>query len=276
MARAIFVASVFFATAVIPRVASAQSPGMDCTIQPFRTVDLASPVPGVVATVEVAVSDFVDAGAVAATLESGVERATVELADARAAINSEVKANSVNLTFDQRRKERMQALYAKKSVSIDLRDEAAREQELSRWRLQQAKDVKAVRALELARAQEQLKQKTIRTPISGFVVKQFKDPGEYVEDQPILRIAQLNPLTVELRVPVAQRGDYRLGMRADVFPDDANERAYAAEITAIDRVADAAKGTVGLHLTLPNPDYDVLAGVRCTARFGTNAAAMSR
>lgn len=252
----------------IQSVAAQEIPLLDCLINPYRVVDIASSVPGVVSHIYADTSAYLKAGEVAAELDSRVEQATVVLAQARADIDSEVKANSVNLAFDERRSERIQSLYDKKTVSIELKDEADRGQSLSRWRLRQAKDLKGIRVLELARAQEQLNQKTVRSPIDGFVVKRFKDVGEYVEDQPILRVAQLDPLAVEAVVPLELRSRMTKGMRALVYPETPGVDPVEAEITVIDQVADASTSTFGVQLTLPNPHYEILSGVKCTLNFG--------
>lgn len=251
--------------------AAQEMPLLDCLINPYRVVDLASPVPGVVSELYAQESTFLKAGEVAAELDSRVEQATVVLAQARADIDSEVQANAVNLAFDERRKERVQSLYDKKTVSIELKDEADRGQSLSRWRLRQAKDLKAVRALELARAQEQLNQKTVRSPIDGFVIKHFKQVGEYVEDQPIMRVAQLDPLTVQAVVPLELRSRIAKSMRALVYPDTPGVEPVEAEVAVIDQIADAATGTFGIQLTLPNPHYEILSGVKCTLNFGAGS-----
>lgn len=257
--------------------AAEELPPLDCVINPYQVVDLASSVPGVLDKVYVNRSDFIEQGEIAASLEAGVERASVVLAQARAAIDSEVQVNTVNLEFDQRRKDRMDALYAKKSISIDVKDEASREQSLSRWRLRQARDLKDIRKLELLRAEEQLKQKTIRTPIAGFVLQRFKEAGEYVEDQPIMRIAQLDPLYVEAVAPLRLHGRIASGMRAQVYPDISKQEYFEAEVTVIDRVGDAGSGTFGVRLTLPNPQYKLLAGAKCMLKFtGSTALAASQ
>lgn len=253
-------------------VAAQEMPLLDCLINPYRVVDLASPVPGVVSEVYAKESMYLKAGEVAAELDARVERATVVLAQARADIDSEVNANAVNLAFDDRRQERVQSLYDKKTVSIELKDEADRGQSLSRWRLRQAKDLKAIRALELARAQEQLDQKTVRTPIDGFVLKLFKEVGEYVEDQPILRVAQLDPLSVQAVVPLELRSRINKGMRALVYPETPGVEPVEAEVSVIDQIADATTGTFGVKLTLPNPHYEILSGVKCTLNFGAGAS----
>jgi len=155
----------------------------------------------------------------------------------------------------------MEALYEKNSVSVDARDDAQRRKALSQWRLQQAQDLKEIRYLELQRAEAQLAQKTIRTPVAGFVVERFRDEGEYVEDQPILRIAQLDPLRIDAVVPTEYRARIVTGMPAKIYPDINRDEYVTTKVTVVDRVGDASSGTFGVQLTLPNPDYAVMAGV---------------
>ena len=255
-----------------PVTAAEQLPPLDCVINPYRTVDLASSVPGVLERVDVGLSDFVKAGDVVANLEAGVESASVVLAEARAGIVSEIKVSEVNLDYDRRRKDRMDALYQKKTVSIEIRDEAARDHSLSRWRLQQARDLKEIRQLELLRAEEQLKQKIIRSPIDGFVLRRYKDAGEYVEDQPVVRIAQLNPLSVNTLVPIDLHGRITVGMSAKVYTQESIQRPLLAQVDVIEKVGDAATGTYSVRLSLPNPDFKILAGVKCSIQFGSGAA----
>lgn len=263
---------VIISSLTVPLSAAEQLPPLDCVINPYRTVDLASSVPGVLERVDVGLSDFVKAGEVVASLEAGVESASVVLAKARAGIQSEIKVSEVNLDFDRRRKDRMDSLYEKKTVSIEIRDEAERGHSLSRWRLQQAKDLKEIRQLELLRAQEQLKQKIIRSPIDGFVLKTFKDAGEYVEDQPIVRIAQLNPLSVDALVPIDLHGRITQGMNAKIYTQESPQSPLLAQVSVIEKVGDAASGTYSVRLSLPNPDFKILAGVKCSIQFGSGAA----
>lgn len=270
--RAKLIACLVLATLPAAYTAAEELPPFDCVINPYRTVDLASSVPGVLETLYVDKSDYIEQGEIAASLVAGVERASVVLAKARAAIESEVQVNSVNLDFDRRRKERMDALYEKKTISIEIKDEAEREHSLSRWRLQQARDLKNIRQLELLRAEEQLKQKTIRTPIAGFVLTRFKEAGEYVEDQPIMRIAQLDPLYVEAVIPIEFHGQVNKGMRAQVYTGKSQSDSSEARVTVVDRVGDAGTGTYAIRLTLPNPDFKVLAGVRCSLKFSGGGA----
>lgn len=121
--------------------------------------------------------------------------------------------------------------------------------------------------LELSRAMAELQQRTVRSPITGVVVKRFLSPGEFVNHAPIVELAQLDPLRVEVFAPVALLGQVRVGARAQVMPEAPVGGTYAARVTIVDRVLDAASGTFGVRLALANPGYRLPAGLRCKVRL---------
>ncbi len=242
-------------------------PALDCVINPYKVFDLGSGVRGVLDKVNVELSDYVEANQVVAELDAGVERASVAVARARAEITSEMLLGQLNLEFDQRRKERIDNLYAAKSVSIQHQEDAQLEAQLSQQRLQEAAERENIRKLELWRAQERLEQKIVRSPGSGFVLKKFKSVGEYVEDQPIVRIAQLDRLSVEVIAPMELFGQIEVGMSADIYPETMESAPRRAEVSIVDRMGDIASGTFGVRLSLPNADYAIPAGVKCTMQF---------
>ena len=121
--------------------------------------------------------------------------------------------------------------------------------------------------MELARAEEELARRSIRAPVDGVVVEVTVAPGEYTHEQaPILTIAELDPLHVEVFVPIARYDDLDVGMPAKVGAELFDVEA-TAHIAVIDRVFDPASATFGVRLHLPNPDYEILAGQRCRLRF---------
>lgn len=242
-------------------------PSLDCVITPYAMVEVASAVPGVLEAVHVDRSDLVEEGQVVAQLDSGVERAAVALAQARAAMDTDIHLQRANLAFDQREQERLSSLYAKKVASFHEKDKAERDAAVSRWKVRKARDLHRLRQLELRKAEQVLNQKTVTSPISGVVVQRLRAPGEYVEDQPILQIAQLHPLKVEAIVPMALFGQIRPGMQGEVMPETVSNGAYRATVTVVDRMGNAASGTFGVRLELPNPDYVLPAGQRCGVRF---------
>jgi len=242
-------------------------PGVDCVINPYRVADVASPVAGIIERLNVQRSQQVSAGQVVAQLNADVERANVDLAKFRAGIQSEINLGSLNMDFDARRAQRFNTLRQQKIISAENLEEAEREEGLSKWKLQQARELANVRKLELHRAEEQLSQKSIRAPFDGFILDTFKHSGEYVEDQAILRMAQLDPLVIEAIVPMENFGQITAGMQAEILPEILSTDHLLAKVTIVDRIGDTASRTFGVRLVMPNPDNRIPAGLKCVVKF---------
>jgi len=263
------IANAVLLSAGIPALpALAQGLGsLDCVIEPHEIIDVASRVDGIVDVLSVERGDVVVAGQVLAKLDSGVEEAAVAAARSRARANAEIEANNISVDFAKRRRDRLETLYKDSVISGDQMDEVATEAVLSKIRLDQAKENRRLAELELARSIEILERHTIVSPIDGVVVQRYLSPGESTEDQPIMRIAQIDPLRIEVIVPVSAFGSIRKGQLAYVYPEAPKEGRFPARVTVVDRVADAASGTFRVRLSMPNPDYAVPSGLKCNIEF---------
>lgn len=73
--------------------------------------------------------------------------------------------------------------------------------------------------LELRRASAEIERRMIKSPITGVVLERSLHPGEFAKQDPILKLAQLDPLRVEVFAPVALLGKVTVGMEAQVFPE---------------------------------------------------------
>jgi len=250
-----------------------ESRDLDCVITPSAQVEVSAAVPGVLQEVNADRSDRVTKGQLLAQLDSGVELAELELAQARTQMDAKVRLGKTNLRYDRRSWRRLAKLHSDNLVSAELKEEAEREANVSGWRLQDAKDLQLQRELEKKRAQQVLLRRQVFSPIDGIVVQRLRHPGEYVEEQPILRIAQLDPLYVEAIVPMTEFGQIRKGMRANVFSDINQDQAFPAQVVVVDSVGDAASGTFGVRLTISNPENEIPAGVNCRVRLVDNRVA---
>jgi len=251
---------------LIPFSATAAD-GVDCLIEPNMVVDVSSAVEGVVERFHVERSDFVEQGQLLLELESGVEIAAVNKARARAQMEGALNSQRSSLEFNERRLNRVRQLYKKGLVSSFEMDEAETQVELARAELQKAEDEQKLAILELQRAEETLNLRRIRSPFKGVVVERFKSPGESVEDKPIVKLAQLDPLRVEVYMPASDFGKIKPGLYARVSPENSASEEYLTEIKLVDRVIDAASGTFTVRLELPNPDQKIPSGLRCKASF---------
>ena len=158
-------------------------------------------------------------------------------------------------------------LYEKKATTLLEKDEAATDALLASLILRQTMHRKELAEFELARAQELFKRRTIYSPITGVVLQRMLSPGETVNDRPIIRVAQINVVKVEVIIPVKYFGQVHEGMQAQVMPKYPGASARVATVTVVDRVVDAASDTFGVRLELQNPDLKIPAGVRCEIEF---------
>ena len=240
----------------------------DCLVQPKMVLKLGTPVPGLISEVLVDRGAILKKGDVIARIESGVEAATVALAKARAENDSAVRSSGTKVEFQRRKEERAKQLRKNETVSVAAADEAETAARIAETELDEAKVNLQLAQLELARASEILRQRTIRSPINGIVVARMLGPGEYAFDQAqLVTISQIDPLNVEAFVPLSQFGKIRAGMVAEIYPEEPIGGRYTATVTIVDHVFDAASGTIGIRLELPNPDYKLPAGLKCQVRF---------
>ena len=239
----------------------------DCVIEPNKVAEVSSAATGVIEGVMVKRGELVKKGQALAMLESGVERATVELARVRSERDKAIKARHARLEFAQRLLQRNQELFAQKLISEQVVDEAETDVLLAELELGEFIEERKIAILELERAQEALEVRTIRSPFSGVVIDVLVAPGESIENRPLFKIASINPLNVEIIAPVALFGKIKKGAKAIVTPEEPIGGKHTAKVVIVDRVLDAASGTFGIRLQLPNRKYKLPAGLRCKVDF---------
>jgi len=239
----------------------------DGLIEPYVVVDIGAPAEGVVAGVNVDRSSSVKKGQILVEMESSVERATLEKAKAMATFNGEIGLEKTQLAFAKRAHGRFKRLEA---IANHDKDQAATEILRVSHRLKKAREKMTLAKFELKKAQAILNRCSIKSPISGVVVERYVSPGEYVNNQPLLRVAQIDPLRVEVIVPAQVFGRIFPGMTATIVPELPQYGEQTATVTIVDKVIDAASSTFGVRLELPNAELQMPSGLRCLVRFEIN------
>ncbi|MES9943325.1 MAG: efflux RND transporter periplasmic adaptor subunit [Candidatus Thiodiazotropha sp.] len=240
---------------------------LDGVIEPFMTVELSSRIDGILEVVSVDVGDSIVRNQVVAKLESEVEQAALEYARAKASIDSDVRLQEVSLAYGRRQLNRIKELHEKKLSSFQDYDKVDTETRLTRYKLAQAKEIKYLAELDLKQAEALYNRHTIRSPIDGIVVDRYLNPGESVEERPIVKIAQVNPLRVEVVAPVSLLGKIKLGQLAMVSPEKPVGGSHQAVVKIVDPILDAASGTFRIRLEIPNENSKLTSGLRCQVRF---------
>jgi len=248
-------------------------PELDCLIEPETTIDLASAVDGVIESLYVDKGDAVAAGQPIARLQSLVEEAQLRLAQARAERSDHIRYHQANSQFNERRKERFKKLPKNEVISaLDL-DDAENQAVLARLELRKAQTDKYIAEFELAYAQAQLNLRTIRSPMDGVVVQRYLQPGESTENKAIIKLARIDPLKVEAYAPASLVGKVAKGMEAELSPEVPSPGLGKATVSVVDPIVDAASGSFGIRLSLPNPEGRPLGGLKCKVRFLPTPAA---
>jgi RND family efflux transporter MFP subunit len=242
----------------------------DCMIEARQNIEIRSPVEAVIESVKVKRGDIVSKGQVLVTLESGPERAAVALAQSRAKMQGEIKAAEARVEIADKKAGRAEELVKQNFISANARDEAQAELKLATEELRRARDNQRLNELEAIRAAEILALRTIRSPFEGVVVEVLLRPGEFgaiTFKDPIMKLAEIHPLHVEAVLPVSLYGQVRAGQRAIVLPESPVGGSYQTTVMVVDRIVDAASGTFGVRLELPNRKHTIPAGVRCRVQF---------
>ena len=247
------------------RVGSTMARSVGCLIEPDRVADVGSQVVGLVERLHVERGDNVKAGQSLITLRGDVERANMGVADTRSRVDAEILAAQASLDLAQQKVRRAESLVAQKFVSQQAVDQARGEAEVARQKLKQVESQRQIWVEERKVAQAQLALRTVRSPFTGVVVERYVNQGERVEERPMLRVAVIDPLRVELLVPTALYGKLAKGDRIQVLPELPDAQPVTATVRHVDRVLDAASNSFRVRLSLPNPDYRLPAGLRCKA-----------
>ncbi len=247
---------------------AAGSAAFDCLIEPRLRLELAAPVAGILQEVLVDRGGYVRKGDVLARLDSAVEEATVALDKARAASEAAIASRSARVAFLTRRRDRFSQLQSRGAVPDAELDEAAADLAIAKADLAEARDQRRIASLEYERSVASLNQRSVRSPIDGVVVERKLAAGEYAYDQaPIMTLAEVDPLNVEVYLPIAFFPKIRAGLIATVRPSDPVGGEYRAAVEIVDTVFDARSGTFGVRLKLPNPEHRIPAGLRCEVDF---------
>ena len=228
--------------------ATARSEDVQGLVIPFKQVSVASPVlQEVVDAVLVEEGDSVKEGQAIVQLRAERESLQVEQ-DKKLVEQKDFVAKGAAALL----KEKMMSREAVLEKETDL--------ELAKIRL---------RASEYA-----LKEKTIRSPINGIVVKKYKEPGESVDRvEKLVDVVSLDQVYVQFyldpKLMTSVKVDQVIFVRFPVIGD----QKFEARVSFVDPRIDAGSGLFRVKLLVENSNRVIKPGMRGTADFGSLTAA---
>ncbi len=213
---------------------------LSCLLEPSNRVKISSQVAGIVKEIKANRGDRVKKGQLLLMLEDGVARTTLDMAKAK-------------LEYASTQLDRNEEIVLKGYMSDAQHHEFIVNKELAR--------------LAVKEAEELLKQQAIYSPITGVVVKRNVSVGEYVGIDPLFEIVSLDPLYAEVVLRAKEYGAIDTGMKTFLQLVAQPDTRYSGKITIVDPIIDAASGTFGVRVEMPNPGEKVPAGVNCQVQF---------
>jgi RND family efflux transporter MFP subunit len=248
----------------------AHAAGYECLVEPSQTVELRTAVDGLIDKVNVRRADTVRKGQPLVELQSRAEIVAVESARFRAEMTGQIATARSRVAYAGKKFARADELQREKMVSAQSADEANAELQLAQAELLAGTENRDLARIEHKRAVEQLALRTLRSPFDGIVVERMLNPGDLAESgsgrKPVLLLAQIDPLHVDVALPDELFGKVRAGDKMAVTVRGPGGR-YTAKVQFVDRVVDAASGTFLARLELPNRDGRIPSGLRCMADF---------
>ena len=258
------IAAFLFATPV-----AAES--FDCVVRPASTATVSSSVAGIVTERAVEVGDFVSLDEKVLQLDDRREQLALKAAIVGAQSQTELASRELALQYHTEVAERLSNLAQR---SLTPAAEAARaEMELGLAQLahERAAEEQALSQIRLDSARAELERRRIASPIAGFVTKMLVERGEAIgEMAEIATIADISELRIEAFLPVSAYPDVEIGTQATVSIAQPIDISRSATVTRVEHVFDAASGTFGVTLLLPNEDFALPAGLRCALKFGVS------
>jgi len=242
----------------------------ECLIEPNQVVEIRSATEGLIEKVDVKRGDRVTVGQTLVELESSVEKSAAEMARYRSQMEGRIDSSKNRLELATRKLKRTQELRKQNFVSAQAGDEAEAEKRIAEAELQDAVENQELAKRDYEHASDLLHLRTLRSPLNGVVVDRMLNPGDLAESgtgrKPILKIAQIDPLLVEVALPLEAYGKLRVGMTGMVTPEGLKGR-YPALITVVDSIFDAASGMFGVRLEMKNRKASIPGGIRCEVEF---------
>ena len=232
---------------------ASRTAGVTAITIPSADVTLSFVQPGRIAEVRVREGESVKAGQVLVVQDDAVERAKLAQLEAESQNTTQIQAAEASL--------------AQKKVDLKKIETAAAHNAATELELEYAKLNVTVAGLSLQVAifeHEQAKRKfeeaklqidnmSLKSPIGGSVEKIDVETGESLNVlESAIRVVQIDPLWIDVPVPMPQAMNLRYGAAAGVeFPEPKKATAEGIVIY-IGAVADAASGTLRVRIQVPN------------------------
>ena len=246
---------------------SEQSDAIDGFIAPFRSIELSSDEAGAIAELTVEEGDLVETGGTVAKLDDRVQELQVEIAEELAQTTSQLIAANQLLEKRKEISRRLDELKQRGHASQSEIIRAEMELSIAQAKALAAKEEKAVREIELRRAEVQLDRRTISSPFDGIVAKIHRREGEFLSPllPEVATIIQVDKLLASFAIMSNQLDRFEINQEHTIRLE--NGSLVKGSVYRIGVETDSQSGTVDIKLLIQNPTMKLRSGESCSLSF---------
>jgi HlyD family secretion protein len=273
-------------------------------IEPIRKVEIKSKANGIIEQLRVDVGHVVRPGDVLAELDKeqlqarlreeqanlAAAEAGLEGAEAQLEKNT-IEAEGPDVEFARRALDRAQTLYDQKLVAQSALDDARSAYEVAlnrqrsakgqlvvaRARVAEARAKVAQTSAAVARAQEDLRNSTLRAPIAGMVLSRDIEVGSPVSSilnmganaTLVMTLGDIDRVFVRGRVDEADIGHVRLGQPARISVETFKDKKFEGQVTLISPIGVEKENvtTFQVEVSIENPGKELKANMTANAEI---------
>ena len=246
---------------------SDQTDAIDGYISPFRSIELSSDEAGAIAKLAVEEGDLIEAGGTVARLDDRVQELQVQIAEELAQTSSQLIAANQLLEKRKEISRRLGELQQRGHASQSEIIRAEMELSIAQAKVLAAKEEKAVREIELRRAEVQLDRRTITSPFDGIVAKIHRREGEFLSPlhPEVATIIQVDKLLASFAIMSNQLDQFSTDKEHTIRLE--NGSLIKGRVYRIGVETDSQSGTVEIKLLIENPNLKLRSGESCSLNF---------
>ena len=233
--------------------AASSDVGVRAITVPSADITLSYVQPGCIARVYFKEGEWVKAGQVLIQQDDTVEQIQLAQLEAASEDTTQIQASEASLAqkrVDLQKLEKAAASNAATELEVEYAKLNVTMAELS-LKLAEFEHEQAKRKYNEVKAQ--IEKMSLKSPINGRIEKIHVETGESINAlADVVRVVQIDPLWIDVPVPLVKATALSYGKTAKVMFPDPNRASLEGRIIYIGAVADAASSTLRVRIEVPN------------------------
>ena len=244
--------------------------------EPVESSQVAAAEPGVIGKVLVKEGQRVSVGQTLGELDNEVLQRSLEIAALRAASDAKVRSTRARLKISKRKLEKLQPLldqghanHAEVEQAETSYEAALADHELAILESEEFR-------LEVSRIESQIRRRTIRSPVDGWITEIHRRPGEYIasNDPRFATVVQLDHLRVRFYLLADTVSRLQPGETVGLLLGE-KKQPINAIVEFVSPVTNPDSGTARVDLLVDNPNLQIRSGTPCFWNHETRSSGSS-